>query len=483
MTIFELFTFKQGVFKLSVTFSKWLRMIVTMFLMCSVEEVSSGGEEIDEEDEDNFREEQQEVARPNVWTERLSTVEVPEFTSNTGPTYELGAEKQEADFFHQLFPQEIYEKIAAETNRYAIQMQEQRGTLDRSWRPTDAEEVKVYVGMRIYMSVIDLPDIKMYWSEDQFYGNFKVSDIMPRARFEKLSQYLHANDRTDYNRNDPNRDKLHLIRPVLDIVSEKCLESYQPHQNVAVDEAMVKFRGKLAFRQYMPAKPTKYGIKVWARADSTNGYVSQIDVYVGKPVGGQRDVDLGRKVIRKMTKNIEGKHHHVYFDNYFNGVKLHEELVENKLYGCGTVKANAVGLPEPMRQKRGGKCGNNTLKLQPGEFRTWQKGKITAHVWQEKKGRKPVRILASNYNPQEPHTSVKRKQHDGSSKDVPCPRPVKSYNENMNTVDRSDQMRTAYPTTRTSKRWWTYLFWFLVDLAVSNALTLMRESKNHQIQN
>ena len=211
----------------------------------SVEEVSSGGEEIDEEDEDNFREEQQEVARPNVWTERLSTVEVPEFTSNTGPTYELGEEKQEADFFHQPFPQEIYEKIDAETNRYAIQMQEQRGSLDRSWRPTDAEEVKVYVGMRIYMSVIDLPDIKMYWSEDQFYGNFKVSDIMPRARFEKLSQYLHANDRTDYNRNDPNRDKLHLIRPVLDIVSEKRLESYQPHQNVAVDEAMVKFRGKV----------------------------------------------------------------------------------------------------------------------------------------------------------------------------------------------------------------------------------------------
>ena len=125
----------------------------------------------------------------------------------------------------------------------------------------------------------------MYWSEDQFYGNFKVSDIMPRSRVKNLLHYLHANDRKGYNWNDPNRDRLHLSRPVLNIVLKKCLDSYQPHQNIAVDEAMVILRGKLALRQYMHANPTKYGIKVWARMDSTNGYVSQIDVYIGSWLG------------------------------------------------------------------------------------------------------------------------------------------------------------------------------------------------------
>ena len=32
----------------------------------------------------------------------------------------------------------------------------------------------------------------------------------------------------------------------------------------------------------MPAKPTKYGIKVWVRADPYNGYVNDFQVYTGK---------------------------------------------------------------------------------------------------------------------------------------------------------------------------------------------------------
>ena len=43
---------------------------------------------------------------------------------------------------------------------------------------------------------------------------------------------------------------------------------------------MIGFRGRLSFRQYMPAKPTKYGIKVWMVADSGNGYVLNFDVYL-----------------------------------------------------------------------------------------------------------------------------------------------------------------------------------------------------------
>ena len=47
---------------------------------------------------------------------------------------------------------------------------------------------------------------------------------------------------------------------------------YDPHQEVAVDEAMIKFTGRSTLKQYMPLKPVKRGIKVWALADSHNGY-------------------------------------------------------------------------------------------------------------------------------------------------------------------------------------------------------------------
>ena len=50
----------------------------------------------------------------------------------------------------------------------------------------------------------------------------------------------------------------------------------------------------------------------------------------------------------------------------------------------------------------------------------------------------------------------------------------------MNGVDCSDQMRTEYSTARSCRRWWTYIFWFLADLCVSNSFILMNESPNHQ---
>jgi len=50
----------------------------------------------------------------------------------------------------------------------------------------------------------------------------------------------------------------------------------------------------------------------------------------------------------------------------------------------------------------------------------------------------------------------------------------------MNGVDRADQMRTEYPSYRTSRKWWVYLFWFLFDTAITNAFVLMKESPNHQ---
>ena len=35
----------------------------------------------------------------------------------------------------------------------------------------------------------------------------------------------------------------------------------------------------------MPAKPTKYGIKVWVAADSENGYVANMSIYQGSENG------------------------------------------------------------------------------------------------------------------------------------------------------------------------------------------------------
>ena len=77
-----------------------------------------------EEDEEDLKHSDHDEERPwpteiGEWMEVLETVFIPPFTEETGPTVELGSDKKELDFFHELFTKDLYEKLAEETNRYA----------------------------------------------------------------------------------------------------------------------------------------------------------------------------------------------------------------------------------------------------------------------------------------------------------------------------------------------------------------------------
>lgn len=91
--------------------------------------------------------------------------------------------------------------------------------------------------------------------------------LMTREGFEHLSRYFHLNDtRTNPLKGQNGQDKLCHIRLIYDAVLEKCLGNYDFLKEQSIDEGMIDFKGRLSFQQYLPAKPTKFDIKVWGRA-------------------------------------------------------------------------------------------------------------------------------------------------------------------------------------------------------------------------
>ena len=118
-----------------------------------------------------------------IWTETFTKTTIPNYSEILGPKVILDASKTELDFFNLLFPLNLCAWIANETNHYATQVQAQKGE-DSRWYETDLTEIRVFIGMRVYMSIIDLPDIKMYWSEDNLFGGFPIANVMCRSRFE-----------------------------------------------------------------------------------------------------------------------------------------------------------------------------------------------------------------------------------------------------------------------------------------------------------
>ena len=44
---------------------------------------------------------------------------------------------------------------------------------------------------------------------------------------------------------------------------------------------MIKFKGRLGFKQYLKNKPTKWGIKVFVLSDAVSAYIKRIQIYTG----------------------------------------------------------------------------------------------------------------------------------------------------------------------------------------------------------
>ena len=225
---------------------------------------------------------------------------------------------------------DLQQKIVHETNRYAKQVM--GDVRYSSWTKITREELKAFIDFSILMGINRLPSVDDYWSRDPLLHYTPISNKIPRWRFREISRYLHFVNNEDLApRGDPMHDRLGKVHPLIDHLSSKYSSLYDPSKDIAVDEAMIKFQGHSALKQYTPMKPIKRGIKVWVLGDSTNGYFSRFQVYTGRQEN--LEVGLGAHVVKSLTSDLKHKYHHVYFDNFFTSVQLLEQLEEDGIYG------------------------------------------------------------------------------------------------------------------------------------------------------
>lgn len=82
-----------------------------------------------------------------------------------------------------------------------------------------------------------------------------ISNGMPVNRFGWILSNLHLNKNANMpDRQSPNYDKLYKLRPFLDALSSTFLSCYNPKEFQTVDESMIRFKGRLSLKQYMPLK-------------------------------------------------------------------------------------------------------------------------------------------------------------------------------------------------------------------------------------
>ena len=201
----------------------------------------------------------------------LQEINVADFSLRHGPTKDLGENATSKDYFNQFLDDAYLEEIVRCSVAYARSKGDNNFTTNRS-------EISAFLGLNILMGIHDLPQIQMYWDSDEFIGVEGFKKTIPKQRFFTLSKYIHLVDPATEDR----ADLLCKVRPLINRLEEKFSAAYVPGKNITVDEGLVKFNGRLSFKQYMPLKPDKFRIKVWLLADANTYYIPRFQVYLGK---------------------------------------------------------------------------------------------------------------------------------------------------------------------------------------------------------
>ena len=344
-----------------------------------------------------------------------------------------------------LFLRPIRHIILNMTNLYGVRKYKEE------WQNIDMITLHAYFGLLLLAGVYRSYGecVTQLWNEKTGRPIFRAT--MQLKRFKRIHGCIRFDDRQD-RASSGARDKLAPIRNVHDRWNNNLKCMYIPGKNVTIDEQLIPFRGRCPFRQYIPSKPAKYGIKMWFLCDSSNFYAFNTQVYVGRDRNCAPERNIGQRVVLDLTEGLSDRN--VTCDNFFTSYALAAELHKRRMTIVGTIRKNRKEIPPVLIDMR----RKPTFSTEIVYEHTLQ-AVMLSYVPR----RYRLVILLSTY-----HNHVNINQNDEKKK----PDIIEYYNKTKNGVDTMDQMVATFTCKRKINRWPMALFCNLLDVSALDAYVL-----------
>ena len=346
--------------------------------------------------------------------------------------------------FFQFVTRDMIREIVQHTNAEGRQR-------DTHWNDTSEEEIERFIGAVLLAGVYISKNesVTQLWSNSD--GRPIFQKIMPRNRFSELLTMLRFDDKATRQVRRAN-DKLAPLRRIWNEFIAKCRANYVPHEQMTIDEQLVTFRGRCPFKMFIPSKPGRYGIKIWALCDSENSYCYNAEVYTGRR-GGAREVNQSTRVVLELTEPLTNTGRNIVGDNFFSSLNLVQCLDARQLTYFGTIRRNKPELPGEFQPRRDRVVGSST-------FGFHEKVLIVSFV---PKKNKSVNLISSLHSsPEVSHVENK-------------PQVILDYNAAKSGVDTMDQNVRKYSCKRRTLRWPMCLFYNILDIAAMNTFVIFRD--------
>lgn len=284
--------------------------------------------------------------RKIVWfstaKETLSYNPVPTGTT-PGPTQYAAAHISSLKSAFDLFiTGEMVELLCKHTNLHGKQKCEK-------WVDVDEVEMRAYIGILILAGVHRSRHevTRGMWDEKTGRAIFRAT--MPLSRYSQINANIRFHDKLAR----PGRyrgDSLAGFHTLWEMWVARLPLMFNPGVDVCVGEQLVAFKGRCKFRQHVPRKPTKYGIKIWVMCDVATSYALGMQIYTGKPKETSQEVNQGMRVALDLTEGLRG--HTVTCDTFFTSFALAEELLRRELALVGAIKRTKPELPPQLLAAR-----------------------------------------------------------------------------------------------------------------------------------
>ena len=370
------------------------------------------------------------------------------------------------DFVELYLTDQLMTLMVTETNRYADQFMQGENVNPnnyylRQWRPVTVLEMRKFLGILLLMGIIHKPNILMYWSTDAYYSTPIFSHIMKRDRFNLILKFFHFND----NETDQNDDRLHKVRPLIEILRNRFRTVYSPGKELSVDESLVLYKGRLKFKQYIRTKRARFGIKLYKLCTSA-GITLDFLVYCGKGMFDDDDLHsdfpTSERIPTVLMEPFIGKGHVLYTDNFYTSPLLANHFLANKTHLCGTIKNNRKNFCKEIVTEN--------LEKGTAAFYKCNEKKAVAIKYRaikDKANKKPkvVYLLSTCHQPEMQQVDAYNPARDPVLK----PLAIKSYNKHMGGVDMVDQQLHSLNILRKTYKWYRKLALRLLSQAVLNA--------------
>ena len=369
-----------------------------------------------------------------------------------GPTHGTDGVKTIADSFYGFMTNEMLEEIVKYSNAEGQARYLRKELAESNWNDINVIELKAAIGLLFLMGLLGKNKLNMrqLWENSPIQAPiFKAT--MSRDRFETILSVLRFdNQSTREIRRE--RDKFAAIRDIWTLFQNNCKNNFQPYEYVTIDEQLLGFRGRCPFKQYIPSKPDKYGIKIWICADVKTCYVYNCMPYLGRQPGELRQENVGAKTVCALLEPLYNSGRNVTVDNFFTSVPLANELLSKKITLVGTLRKNKTEIPVEFLPNRRREIGSSLFGFQ-------NQLSLVSFVPQKNKS---VVLLSS--------------MHHDNKIDIETGKPdmIITYNETKGAVDTVDQLCHKYSVKRGTRRWPLCVFFDILDICGINAMVIWK---------